>query len=56
MAPGVALIEAVGVDVAPVTGTGRTMGEGMYSPIISRARAAAVLFMLAKDRSSVLRN
>ena len=36
--------------------TGMTMGLGIISATISKARAAAVLFMLAKDWSSVLRD
>lgn len=51
----VAVIVTDGVAVNPVTGMS-TMGEGMYSPIISMASAAAVLFILTYERSSVLRN
>lgn len=50
----VAVEGAVGVVVAPVTG--RRIGVGMYSAIISNARAAAVLFMLAYEPSWVLRS
>jgi hypothetical protein len=45
--------EGMGVEF-PVTGM--TMGLGIISATISKARAAAVLFMLAKDWSSVLRD